>query len=798
MAPVTLHCSYMDSGQTITFYIFDGGDELDLTAAAASVHGIRFDGVNYGPYTCTINGNAVSFQLQSAMTAVVGSSIAEISITKGSTTIGSCNFGVLVENATFPNGVAYDTDPSVYYDILQYTQSGMAEARAYVQDRVNSEKIAREAADTALSTRIDNLSTGDPADNEIVDARTGYDNTSYTNLGLAIRGQITDLHNELKDLEHGVQNINLLSWKTSLSKTENGVSYYRNAAMKVTVAGTNTGSTNSFFDICTFTPYVTGMYCLSGLIGPLTTSQMFLYIQNKTVYDTGSGAIYFLNAGQTYTIRLVVATGYTVDSGYSSEGIYPYMVYLGSNEDRIKSLFARYTKDNLIYTADGEDSTLTRYGITYTRNENGSVHVTGASTVTGNIYDYGTFIPPFTGTYRLSGCPSGGGGSSYRLTIRGKNQYDDGNGINLELFAGKRYVIRLVVYTRNSVDVTFTPKIIYPDNYETVIQSIIDSGGGAGGNVNSAHSVDISFIANNELGDTELIRVYGNEEDGTTQKNILIDTGIASQHADILAKITAKNVNRIDYLVLSHYHSDHMGNIQNFISDGLITANTTVYLPPDLDSTYDHSPYPDGNRTDWQTYISRNTTIKSALQNLGATIVYPEEDQVVNINGCKLIFFNCNHARYYGVSANYNDWSLCNYLVVGNNKIFFAGDLGPIAQAAVGGNLYKANILKSQHHGWDNGKNNLIPAYINNLDPDCVITEDSEVHETQGYFMGDTTPIQSWCEYNGRPHYRVHLNNNLIDVHVDDFSWSFTSKCSKFIRNGKNWKFTDNSEFVES
>lgn len=208
MAPVTLHCSYGDSGETVTFYLFDGGDELDLTDATANVHGTRRDGANFGPFTCTILENAVSFKLQTAMTAVEGGGIAEISITKGSTTIGTCNFGIMVEDATFPNGVSYDSDPSVYQDILRYigeTVSGVNTTIETFENNINSQfstykntvntnmsnheaTVANQMTEykASIDATVNSFIGQTISDSEVINARRTFPGTSKTNLKLRL------------------------------------------------------------------------------------------------------------------------------------------------------------------------------------------------------------------------------------------------------------------------------------------------------------------------------------------------------------------------------------------------------------------------------------------------------------------------------------------------------------------------------------------------------------------------------------------------------------------------------------
>lgn len=210
MAPVTLHCSLGDSGQKITFFVFDGTEKLTLDSASVALHGTRKDGANFGPFNCTVSGNAVTFTLQPSMTAVEGAGIAELSIVKGSSAVGTCNFAILVENATFPNGVSYDTDPSVYEDILKYVQGlDTANKDDYVS-RIAAEAALRATADATNATninvqskRIDNIiSSGTtPEDGELIDIRTKADGTSATTAGNAVREQIDSKQNKLGTYE---------------------------------------------------------------------------------------------------------------------------------------------------------------------------------------------------------------------------------------------------------------------------------------------------------------------------------------------------------------------------------------------------------------------------------------------------------------------------------------------------------------------------------------------------------------------------------------------------------------------
>lgn len=126
-APVVVHVSAGDENIPITFQLYDGAEPYTIPSGSViSVQGTRKDGASWIT-TGTASGNEVTFTSPSAMAAVEGAGIAEVSITGGGETYGSANFLVLVERATIPNGVTYSNDPSVFQDILNYVKSGIAQ-----------------------------------------------------------------------------------------------------------------------------------------------------------------------------------------------------------------------------------------------------------------------------------------------------------------------------------------------------------------------------------------------------------------------------------------------------------------------------------------------------------------------------------------------------------------------------------------------------------------------------------------------------------------------------------------------
>ena len=96
---------------------------------------------------------------------------------------------------------------------------------------------------------------------------------------------------------------------------------------------------------------------------------------------------------------------------------------------------AGYNKNKLKITA----TSTTKNDVTMTVNSDGTVTLSGTSSSAGNT-DFVLASVSFTNSMLLTGCPSGGGSTTYRLAAQGGN-FDDGNGVTLSAnYTGSIYI----------------------------------------------------------------------------------------------------------------------------------------------------------------------------------------------------------------------------------------------------------------------------------------------------------------------------------------------------------------------
>lgn len=195
-------------------------------------------------------------------------------------------------------------------------------------------------------------------------------------------------------------------------------------------------------------------------------------------------------------------------------------------------------------------------------------------------------------------------------------------------------------------------------------------------------------------------------------KTTLIDLGTPNTFIQkIVPAMYANNVNHLDNVIISHYHSDHVGaitGITNLFDSGFVNNNTRFFLPHrDLDMSLNFN----GNTE----MISYKTLLLNKLSATGITPVYPvtEGEEYTIDNDLKVRFYNVSSSfwnDYYtdytnqnGVVATpgviqYNNFCMVAMIDNAGTHYLYTSDIYPMSESKIAPELDYVDVFKVEHH----------------------------------------------------------------------------------------------------
>lgn len=205
----------------------------------------------------------------------------------------------------------------------------------------------------------------------------------------------------------------------------------------------------------------------------------------------------------------------------------------------------------------------------------------------------------------------------------------------------------------------------------------------SGGETMSVHYIDVG------QGDSELICL----PDG---RNMLIDAGTSNAGTELLSYLDSQNVQKIDYLIATHPHADHIGSMSEVVKKYDIGE---IYMPKATTTT--------------RTYENLLTEI----DNKGLTINTARANvDIINEDGLSAVILAPNSQSY----KDLNNYSAVVKLTYGNNSFLFTGDAEDISEnEMISENAdLKSDILKVGHHG---SHSSTTDAFLDKVSPAAAI-----------------------------------------------------------------------------
>lgn len=208
-----------------------------------------------------------------------------------------------------------------------------------------------------------------------------------------------------------------------------------------------------------------------------------------------------------------------------------------------------------------------------------------------------------------------------------------------------------------------------------------------------------------QSGDVALIKAFG--------KNIVIDTGYPEYESQVEEFLDEEDASHIDYLILTHYHGDHVGNVEALFNDGYIDSNTTMYLPPMCNLV--------AVNPEMTTYFN---LIHALCTTNNIPYVTPEEGSALTLDDTYNIYFyntDVDALNNYD-TTDQNQTSIVLDIVHGGKHAVFTGDANNIVISRLMSDGYLLNAVdfyKVEHHGfnWGGVAINDLHTYLNIAKP---------------------------------------------------------------------------------
>lgn len=159
-------------------------------------------------------------------------------------------------------------------------------------------------------------------------------------------------------------------------------------------------------------------------------------------------------------------------------------------------------------------------------------------------------------------------------------------------------------------------------------------------------------------------------------KNMLIDAGPVSTSSKVIEYINSQNITKLDYVIGTHPHSDHIGGFSPIINDFDIGK---LYMPKVSHTT--------------KTYLDLLDTI----ENKGLTVNTAKKGvTILNEDGVEITILSPVQELYNDL----NNYSAVIKLKYDETSFLFMGDAEQLIEEELLGDI-KADVLKVGHHGSD-------------------------------------------------------------------------------------------------
>ena len=286
--------------------------------------------------------------------------------------------------------------------------------------------------------------------------------------------------------------------------------------------------------------------------------------------------------------------------------------------------------------------------------------------------------------------------------------------------------------------------------------------------------------SNSESGDCEII--------GIDKKHwFMIDCYMRDDYIyqNIKRCLSENHINKLDFILITHYHDDHYGNIVKLCDDGLVNK---VYIPDVSKTSFQSGKY----SMDSATLLKTDKMIKDACtRNSISCEVAPVG--TIDFHGASLTFYNNSNEDYENIkkfgSQNYNDVSVCLLVDYIGRTAVFEGDVSH--EGMLNTVRYiptNADFLKSHHHGITT-----MPIQYKKIHPNDVF-----VTASRKYMHGNQVTHSYMSQLTEMGSNIFALADQVEDMHIEYLSTDRKVKYNRrLVKDGYNYQGSECCVYVD-
>lgn len=219
-------------------------------------------------------------------------------------------------------------------------------------------------------------------------------------------------------------------------------------------------------------------------------------------------------------------------------------------------------------------------------------------------------------------------------------------------------------------------------------------------------------------------------------KNMLIDCGESGETDGVIKFLGSKDVKKLDYVVATHPHSDHMGGMYKIV-DSFEIGEIII-------------PHLEGKSIPTTRYYEK---FLDSCESKGLSLTEAELGRTIKLGDAEIdIIAPCSKSY-----DNTNNYSIGLFATHGENTFIFTGDAEAMAEKEMieSGNLRHADVYKAGHHGSNTSSSEKFMAAIT---PDYMVIS---CGEGNSYGHPNKETLQTAAGYTDKI-YRTDLNGTVI------------------------------------